>query len=93
MIPLSARPALAAKARLRFDRHAGRDMLIYPEKGLILNATGAGIVKLCTGEHSVAEIVEQLAAASPGTPRPQIEGEVLDFLEALSLRGLLRGVE
>ena len=36
-------------------------MLLYPERGLVLNATGADIVQLCTGEHTVGGIVDQLA--------------------------------
>ena len=32
---------LAKKARLRFDRHAGRWMIMYPERGLALNESGA----------------------------------------------------
>ena len=36
-------------------------MLLYPERGLVLNATAADVVKLCTGEHTVAAIVERLA--------------------------------
>ena len=38
MIPPSSRPALAGKARLRFDRASGGYLLLYPERGLALNA-------------------------------------------------------
>ena len=50
----SSRPRLAPKARLRFDRKSSRYMLLYPERGLVLNATAADVVQLCTGEHTVA---------------------------------------
>ena len=73
MIPVDARPTLASKVRLRWDRRAEKYMLLYPERGLVLNATGADIVQLCTGEHTVGGIVTQLAgkyarfvAFSPG---------------------------
>src|SRR5207302_10969318 len=36
MIPPDAKPALAPKARLRFDRTSGGYMLLYPERGLAL---------------------------------------------------------
>ena len=90
MSSADARPKLAAKARLRFDRHEGQHMLIYPEKGMTLNATAAAVAELCTGEHSVAEIIEQLAARHAATPRERVEHDVLAFLEQLALRGLLR---
>ena len=36
MIATDARPRLAAKARLRFDRKTSRYLLLYPERGLEL---------------------------------------------------------
>ena len=90
MIAREARPRLASKARLRFDRHENQHMLVYPEKGMVLNATAAAVAELCTGEHSVAEIIEQLAARHSAAPRERIEQDVLGFLEQLAQRGLLR---
>jgi len=88
MIAPEVRPRLAAKARLRLDRKTNRYLLLYPEKGMQLNATAADIVQLCTGEHTVAEIIVRLAEkyAQPATV---IEREVHAFLEALSERALL----
>ena len=83
------RPRLAQKARLRFDRHSGRHLLVYPEKGLALNATAAAVVELCTGEHSVAEIVDALALRFADEPRARIEQDVRACLEQLARRGLL----
>ena len=88
MISRESRPRIAAKARLRYDRKAERTMLLYPEKGLVLNPTAADIAKLCTGEHSVGAIVDQLASKY-SKEAAVIEREVLDFLSALAERGLL----
>ncbi len=41
MITAESRPTLAAKARLRWDRQAERYMLLYPERGLVLNPEGS----------------------------------------------------
>ena len=90
MIPGDARPRLAAKARIRFDRVSERYLLLYPERGLQLNPTAAEIVRLCTGEHTVAEILERLAGKYPGQPRAAIEREMGEFLAALVERGLVR---
>jgi coenzyme PQQ biosynthesis protein PqqD len=89
VISADTRPRIASKARLRYDRKTDRTMLLYPEKGLVLNATAAAIAKLCTGEHSVAAIVEQLASQY-GKDAAAIESEVMKFLAALSERGLLQ---
>jgi coenzyme PQQ biosynthesis protein PqqD len=88
MISRDTRPRIAAKARLRYDRKAERTMLLYPEKGLVLNPTAADIAKLCTGDHSVGAIVDQLASKY-GKEATVIEREVMDFLSALAERGLL----
>jgi coenzyme PQQ biosynthesis protein PqqD len=89
VIPAEARPRLAAKARVRFDRLTDRYLLLYPEKGLQLNPTAAEIVRLCTGEHTVGEIAQRLAAKYPQQPRDAIEREMLAFLTALAERGLV----
>ena len=90
MISAGTRPRLAAKARLRWDRKAERWMLLYPERGLVLNPTGADVVQLCTGEHTVGVIVERLTAKYAAQPREAIEQEVLTFLTRMAERGLIR---
>jgi coenzyme PQQ biosynthesis protein PqqD len=89
-IPDTARPQLASRVRLRFDRARGRHMLLYPERGMALNASAAAIAELCSGELSVAEIVERLHGASGGATRDEVERDVRAFLSALQERALLR---
>jgi coenzyme PQQ biosynthesis protein PqqD len=89
VISADTRPRIASKARLRYDRKTGHTMLLYPEKGLVLNPTAAEIAKLCTGEHSVAAIVTQLASQY-GKDAAVIESEVMKFLSSLAERGLLQ---
>jgi coenzyme PQQ biosynthesis protein PqqD len=86
---VESRPRLAAKARLRYDRKSERYMLLYPERGLVLNATAADVAQLCTGEHTVRAIVEQLAVKY-GQAAGVVEQEVLAFLAAMADRGLVR---
>ena len=89
MIPDDARPRLAAKARVRFDRLTQRYLLLYPEKGLELNPTAADIVQLCTGENTLGQIADRLAEKYPKQPRAAIESEMQGFLAALAQRGLV----
>jgi coenzyme PQQ biosynthesis protein PqqD len=83
------RPTLAAKARLRKDARSGRYLLLYPERGMALNATGVEIVRLCDGQATVSEIVERLVLRYAPTPSGVIESEVLSVLGALQDRALL----
>jgi coenzyme PQQ biosynthesis protein PqqD len=89
VIPADARPRLAAKARIRFDRRTERYLLLYPEKGMQLSPTAADIVRLCTGEHTVAEIAERLAGKYTTQAPAVIESETRAFLDALADRGLV----
>ena len=65
-------------------------MLLYPERGLVLNATAADVAQLCTGDHTVAAIVERLAEKYAPHPREAVAREVLGFLSAMAERGLIR---
>ena len=89
MIDRQMRPALAAKARLRKDTRSGRYLLLYPERGMELNATGVEIVRLCNGQTTVGEIVEELTRRYTSAPSGVIESEVLSVLGALEDRALL----
>jgi coenzyme PQQ biosynthesis protein PqqD len=89
VITTASRPRLAPKARLRVDPRSGKHMLLYPERGLELTASAARIAKLCTGELTVATIVERLAAEHADADHQRIEDEVLAFLASLDERGLL----
>ena len=90
MIEAASRPRLASKARLRYDRQNDRYLLLYPERGLALNGTAVDVVRLCTGEHTVTGIVEQLAAKYTTQPREVVAREVLSFLATLADRGLVQ---
>jgi coenzyme PQQ biosynthesis protein PqqD len=83
------RPALASKARLRYDRTSGGYLLLYPERGLALNPTAASIVQLCKGELTVEGIVERLQREYADRPAPELRQDVLGFLEEMARRGLL----
>jgi coenzyme PQQ biosynthesis protein PqqD len=83
------RPRLARKARLRWDARAGQHLLIYPERGLLLNEIAVRIIKRCDGAQSVAAIVAALQGEFPGTPAADIEDQTLSFLRDLTARRLL----
>jgi pyrroloquinoline quinone biosynthesis protein D len=83
-------PRLASRARLKFDPIAKQEMLLFPEAALALNETGAAIVRLCDGLHSVKEIADQLSTQFDSSDRDAMAREVMDFLETIRARGLLQ---
>jgi pyrroloquinoline quinone biosynthesis protein D len=84
------RPRLAARARLKFDPIANQEMLLFPEAALALNETGAAIVRLCDGAHSINEIVAELSKKYRDSNRDALMREVVDFLATIRARGLLQ---
>jgi pyrroloquinoline quinone biosynthesis protein D len=86
-----SRPKLAAKARLRFDRREQRFMLLFPERGLLLNDTAIEILQCCTGQCTIEMIVDILSAKHPGLPYESISNDVVTFISRLQLRGLIKG--
>jgi pyrroloquinoline quinone biosynthesis protein D len=54
------RPRLAPHVRLAYDQTRQRHVLLAPETVTLLNSTGAAILELCDGTHTVAEILVEL---------------------------------
>ena len=81
----SSRPSLALHVQLRFDPTRERHVLLSPETVAVLNRTGADILQLCDGQHTVAEIVAQLR----GRYHRVIDDEVLTFLARLAAKRCL----
>ncbi len=79
---------LAPKARLRWDATRRAHFLLYPERGLKLNATAAAILLACDGANDLGAICEQVAQ-SFAVSREQIERDASAFFIELIKRGLL----
>jgi pyrroloquinoline quinone biosynthesis protein D len=87
----SDRPRLARHARLSFCRTRQKHILQLPETVVVLNGSGADILELCDGRHTVAEIVAELGVRYQTVP----DEEVRRFLTRLIGRRCvtLAGVE
>ena len=87
-LPAGARPRIAARARLQTDKVTGKPVLLYPEGALVLNPTGHAIVSLCTGQATVQQMADDLAARYRVAPE-EILPQVVEYLERLRARNLL----
>ncbi|MCT9932579.1 pyrroloquinoline quinone biosynthesis peptide chaperone PqqD [Planotetraspora sp. A-T 1434] len=83
----SWRPALAPSVVLRYDAVREADLLIMPERVVVLNGQAASIVELCDGTRTVDEIVAELAGEFPEAP---VAEEVPEFLGRVQKEGWLR---
>ena len=82
-------PRLAKKARLKLDRHTGKTMILYPERGLELNDAGAAIAHKLDGVRSIAVIAEELTREHEGAPSATVVRDVVAFVRVLHGKGLL----
>ena len=80
------RPLLAPGVRYRWDEMREQHQLLFPEGLLILNESGAAIVRLCDGRTTDEVIRELESQVSDGNPADDVH----QFLARLAEKGLLR---
>jgi pyrroloquinoline quinone biosynthesis protein D len=73
-------------ARLQFDPVRQRPVLLYPEGAVLLNDTGAAILELCNGSHTVRQIVSILT----GRYGADVSADVTEYLNLMADRELIR---
>lgn len=81
---LTATPRLATKAVLKHDDVRDVELLLLPERVVLLNKSGAAILGLCDGRRTVRQLVEQLERDFGAT---DLTGDVLAFLRDAGGRG------
>ena len=87
-IPSDARPRLPRGVRLVHNEAQGGWVLLAPERVFKTDAIAAEIVKRCTGETTLAAIVEDLAS-NFSAPRERILADVTALLRGLADKKLL----
>ena len=80
------RPRLAPGVRYRWDAMREQHQLLFPEGLLVLNESGAAIVRLCDGRTTDEMIRELEDLVSNGNPADDVH----QFLARLAEKGLLR---
>ncbi|HEU5283182.1 MAG TPA: pyrroloquinoline quinone biosynthesis peptide chaperone PqqD [Burkholderiales bacterium] len=83
------RPELNPMFLFRWEDTQDSYVLLYPEGVVKLNATAGEILKRCTGEASLAEMIDELKALFAGPPKT-VEQGVRRFLEVSHAKGWIR---
>lgn len=89
VIAPNAKPRLPRGVRLTHNEAQGGWVLLAPERVFKADAVTAEVLKRCTGEATMAEIVDDLAKAFAGAPRERIEADVTKLLGGLAEKKLL----
>jgi len=87
-VPLDARPRLPHGVRLVHNEAHGGWVLLAPERVFKADAIAAEIVKRCTGQATVSDIVNDLEQTY-SAPRERILTDVTALLQQLAERRLL----
>jgi pyrroloquinoline quinone biosynthesis protein D len=85
----SAKPKLPRGVRLTHNEAQGGWLLLAPERVFKADQVSAEILKRCTGEATVAAIVDDLAKAFTGAPRERIHADVVTLIGGLAEKKLL----
>jgi pyrroloquinoline quinone biosynthesis protein D len=89
VISPDAHPRLPRGVRLVHNEAQGGWILLAPERVFKADAVAHEILKRCTGEASVDEIVNDLAKAFAGAPRERIHADVVKLIGGLADKKLL----
>lgn len=81
------RPALARSVLLRHDSVEDKELLVMPERVVVLNDQAGQILRLCDGSRTAEEIVRELEPRFPGAA---IGDDVGAFLDRVRDEGWLR---
>ncbi|BBJ38922.1 hypothetical protein SSPO_016400 [Streptomyces antimycoticus] len=86
-VPAGWRPALAPAVSLRHDRVRDADLLVLPERVVVLQGSAAPILRLCDGDRDLDAIVAELMSRFPGAP---VAEDVPAFLGRMRTEGWVR---
>ncbi|TNC18945.1 pyrroloquinoline quinone biosynthesis peptide chaperone PqqD [Amycolatopsis alkalitolerans] len=81
---LAAVPRLATKAMLKHDSVRDVELLLLPERVVLLNKSGAAILGLCDGSRTVRQVIAQLEQDFEAV---DLGNDVLTFLKDARGRG------
>ncbi|WP_329059205.1 pyrroloquinoline quinone biosynthesis peptide chaperone PqqD [Amycolatopsis sp. NBC_01480] len=81
---LTAIPKLATKAMLKHDNVRDVELLLLPERVVLLNKSGAAILGLCDGSRTVRQVVDQLERDFEAD---DLASDVMKFLQDARGRG------
>lgn len=82
------KPRFAPHVRFKFDRRRAQWVVLAPERLLLPDENSVEILQRCTGEATLADIIDQLSVEFDA-PRGEIAGDVLVLVRDLADKGIL----
>lgn len=88
MVSEDIKPRFAAHVRFKFDRRRQQWVVLAPERLLLPDENSVEILQRCTGEATLAHIIDQLSLEFDAA-RGEIAEDVLALVRDLADKGIL----
>ena len=82
------KPRFAPHVRFKFDRNREQWVVLAPERLLLPDESTVEILQRCTGETTLADIIDELSVEFDAS-RDEIAGDVVALVEDLTGKGVL----
>ncbi len=83
---LSERPRLRSPGRMKYDRARQSELLLLPERVVELNEAAGAILRLCDGQRTIAQMIEELESKYGQTG---LTDDIVEFIRSAAERGWL----
>lgn len=84
------RPLINPVFLLRWEETQNAYLLLYPEGVIKLNQSAAEILKLCTGDMAIGDMIVELKTKFDSSGSPVVESSIYKFLETVYAKGWIR---
>jgi pyrroloquinoline quinone biosynthesis protein D len=88
VVTADSRPGLPRYVKLRHDATRDRWVVQAPERNFYPDPVAVEVLKLCDGNHTVAEVAESLSMRY-NAPKEQIVADVIAMLQDLADKGVV----
>jgi pyrroloquinoline quinone biosynthesis protein D len=83
---LSERPRMRSPGRMKYDKVRQMELLLLPERVVELNEAAGAILRLCDGQRTIAQIIEELESTYIQT---SLTDDVVEFFAVAAEKGWL----
>lgn len=83
---LSDRPRLRSPGRLKYDKVRQMELLLQPERIVELNEAAGAILRLCDGQRTIEQIIEELEAKYG---QSGLKDDIVEFFAVADEKGWL----
>lgn len=83
---LTERPRLRSPGRMKYDRARQSELLLLPERVVELNEAAGAILRLCDGQRTIAQMIEELESKYGQTG---LTDDIVEFIRSAAERGWL----